>query len=187
MKYGKKIWGPITWYLLHIFSCHNYLKKNSKLKHNYYIFYRTFIHIIPCNICSLHYSDIINYINPIEEEKLSNNYIKRWVYDTHNIVNDLLNKKIYKYSKLKEDYKNINNTKIFFIIKILIKNIDFSELSIYKYDQIYNFFINFCILYPDPIIRDRLELLLKSNQFKNIETPKQFIKWYNEYFLNFYF
>jgi len=188
MKYGKKIWGPLTWYLLHIFSVHNNLKESTNdLKHNYFIFYTTFIHILPCTMCSRHYSDIINFIHPINEDKINNNYIKKWVYETHNIVNDLLNKKIYKYSKLKGDYKDINNNKIFFTIKILLKNIDFIKLSLYKYDQIYNFFINFCILYPDPIIRNKLELLINHNEFKNIETPKQFIKWYNECFLNFYF
>jgi hypothetical protein len=187
MKYGKKIWGPLTWYLLHIFSIHNYLKKNNDLKHNYFIFYTSFIHILPCIICSKHYSDIINFINPIEEEKIDNRYIKKWVYNSHNIVNDLLNKKIYKYSKLKHNYKDINNNKIFFILKILIKNIDFSILSLYKYDQIYNFFINFCLLYPEQCIKNKLELLIKDNEFKKIETPKQFIKWYNNYFLNFYF
>ena len=44
--------------------------------------------------------------------------------------------------------------------------------------HIYNFFINFCILYPISSIRKNLKKLIKSKKYKDISTPKEFQTWY---------
>jgi len=184
MIYGTKYWGPKVWYMLHSFSTNNNLKILEKRKHNYYLFYTTLLHIIPCKECSDHYEKIIYEINPIEEQNIKRKYMVKWVYDTHNIVNGLLDKKRFIYKKCKEKYCKIDNEKIFMTINILINSIDFENISLMKYDNIYNFFIQFCKLYPDKTIRTNLKEVLKSNHFHKIKTPKQFKIWFNEYFLN---
>ena len=48
----------------------------------------------------------------------------------------------------------------------------------YNYEQYYNFFINFCNLYPDKNIRKVLKKLISSKDFLEIETPCEFEKWF---------
>jgi hypothetical protein len=182
MIYSKNFWGPKVWYLLHAFSINGNYKINVSKKHNYYIFYTSFIYVLPCYICGQHYTEILYNINKLEEDKINRLYMKRWVYNTHSIVNNILDKKKYKYSKLKEDYKILDNNKIFYTLKILLYNLDFNKMSLITFDQVYSFFKNFCIIYPDKIIRKNLKNIIKTNHFLKAETPKQFKKWLDGYF-----
>jgi hypothetical protein len=181
MLYGKEKWGPKVWHLLHSFSINENFKINANKKHNYYIFYTSFIYIIPCIICSEHYSDIIYNLNPLEEKKITRIYLKKWVFNTHNIVNSIINKPIYSYKNFNENNKVVNNKDIFFIIETIYKNFDYKNISLYKYDQIFNFFINFCILYPVINIRKKLKKqIIKSEDFIKIQTPINFKEWFEK-------
>ena len=189
MFYGKKFWGPKAWYLLHSFSNNNNFKINEDKSHNYFIFFTSFKYLLPCIVCREHYSDILYNTNPLREENISRLYLRKWVFKTHNIVNKLINHPEYSYENFMKDekYKTINNEDIFFIINILYKNFNYEKISLYNYDQIYNFFIHFCILYPDMEVRKKLKKIIKSKEFKNIQTPKQFINWFdNEKTLSIY-
>jgi hypothetical protein len=186
MIYGREFWGSKVWYLLHAFSINNNLKIPENKKHNYYIFYTSLIYLLPCNECARHYTNIIYEINILNEDKINRKYIKKWVFDTHNLINQLLDKPIYKYSKLKEDYKNIDSDKLFYTLRmLLLKNFNYQEMSILTYDQVYNFFINFCILFPDKTIRKNLTSVIERNHFDKISNPIQFEKWLKEYFFDF--
>jgi hypothetical protein len=182
MIYGRKYWGSKVWYMLHAFSINNNLKIPENKKHNYYIFYTSLIYIIPCIICSKHYTNIIYDINYLDEDKISRKYIKKWVYNTHNIVNKILDKPEYDYSKLKDDYKVIDTNKLFITLKILLLNINYKDISLLTYDQIYNFFINFCLLFPDKIIRKNLKHVIERSHFQKINSPQQFEIWLRNYF-----
>jgi len=175
---GKDKWGPIAWNLLHSFSINNHTFIKEKYKHNYYIFYTTFLYVLPCEICSNHYSEILNYKLPLSEELINRKYIINWVYSLHNIINSLLEKNLCSYSKCINKHKIPQNKKIFFFIKAIYLNFDYQNISLYKFDQIYNFFINFCILYPDKEISKRLKKYIKNNNFYNIETPYELKKWF---------
>ena len=177
MQYVKEKWGPKAWHLLHAFSINENFKISEIKKHNYYIFYTSFIYILPCIICSEHYSDIIYNLNPLDEQKITRIYLKKWVFNTHNIVNSIINKPIYSYKKFNQNNKIINNKDIFFIIESVFKNFDYKNISLYKYDQIFNFFINFCILYPVKDIRKKLKKIIKSEDFNKIQTPINFKEW----------
>lgn len=182
MLYGNKIWGPKAWNLLHAFSINNLLEISNKKKHYYYIFYTSFIYILPCIICSKHYSDIIYYINPLIESEITREYLIEWVYNTHNIVNEVLDKELYPYENLDKKYI-INNDDIFFILKLTYLNIDFTNISLFNYDQIYNFFLYFCLLYPNLKIKKKLKKIIRSVEFKKIETPNQFNNWFKTIFI----
>lgn len=184
MTYGNDFWGPKAWYLLHAFSIYDNSEIKNKDKHNYYIFYMTFIYILPCFKCSQHYTNIFFYINPLNEKKISREYIKKWVYNTHNIVNGLLNKDKFPLADLDKSYTIIDNDAIFYTLKILLLNIDYKKISLMNYDSIYTFFINYCKLYPDKIIRKNLKSVLETNHFLKIQTPIQFEKWLRDYFFN---
>jgi len=176
---GKEKWGPIAWNMLHSFSINNNKKIKENKKQEYYLFYTSFIFIIPCLICSAHYEEIITYIHPLEQDKITRNYLKRWVYDTHNIINDLLYKKKYPYKKSIEENKNIHHEDVIYFIKLIYINIDYSKISYYKFDQIYTFFIYFCSLYPILSKRKEYKKLIEKKEFKEIKTPNQFKKWFS--------
>jgi len=180
MIYSKNIWGPKAWHLLHIFSINNDSKISESKKHNYFIFYKSFTYLIPCIICSNHYGNIINSLNPLIKEKINRKYLIKWVYKTHNIVNKITKKPKYEYNKFLESIKNIeiNHNDIFFIFNAMYLEIDYDNISLYKYDQIYNFFINFCLLYPDKKKRKVLKSIINNDDFKKIITPKQFINMF---------
>jgi hypothetical protein len=185
---GKKIWGPKAWNLLHSFSINNNNKIPDNKKHNYYIFYTSFIYILPCDICSDHYSDIIYNINTLEECKINRLYLIRWCYKTHNIVNKILGKSNYSYNDFTNSYKDLKNyichKDIFYILFHTFKNIEYDKISLHKYDQIYNFFINFCLLYPDVFKRKALKKIIKNDRFNSIKTPKQFKMWFFDNIIN---
>ena len=177
---NREIWGPKAWHLLHSFSINNNFKIPQNKIHNYYIFYTSFYYILPCMICSEHYSDILYDLYPLEEDKITRIYLKKWVFNAHNIVNGILKKPIFPYKTFIENSKNpINHNDIFFIIDTIYKHFEYDNMSLYKYDQIFNFFFNFCLLYPDKIIKKHLKHLIQTKKMKNIKTPKEFQKWYN--------
>ena len=177
MIYGRDIWGPKAWHLLHSFSINNNLKISESKKHNYYIFYVSFTYIIPCIICSEHYGEIIHNIYPLEEKDIIRKYLIKWVFKVHNEVNYIINKKKYSYKKFMENSNTINHDSIYFILACIYSDFKYDNISLYKYDQIYNFFINFCILYPDKIRKRKLKKLINSEDFKKIIIPQEFGLW----------
>ena len=177
MNLGQEIWGPVAWHLLHIFSINNNSKISDEKKHNYYIFYTSFIYVLPCLICSEHYSDIIYNINPLEESKIKRSYLKKWVFQVHNIVNNYLEKSNYSYENFIKNNHSIKNNDIFFFINNVYRNFKYEIMSLHKFDQIYNFFINFCLLYPDLDKRKQLKKFVNNREFKKIQTPNQLKLW----------
>ena len=178
---AREVWGPKAWHLLHAFSINNNFKISEDKIHNYYIFYTTFLYVLPCLICSEHYSDILYNIHPLEKDKINRIYLKRWVFEIHNIINKELGKHLFPYNDFIEKYNcEINHIDIFYIIDAIYKDFDYNMMAMYKYDQIYNFFINFCLLYPDKQIKKNLLKITNKKDFLNIKTPKQFEKWYRK-------
>jgi hypothetical protein len=175
---GKNKWGPIAWNLLHSFSINNNKTIKEDYKHNYYIFYTSFEYILPCLICSTHYADILYNKLPLSEELLTRKYIIKWVYEVHNIVNSILSKKKCSYENCINENKNPKNKEIFFFIKAIYLNFNYNNMSLYKFDQIYNFFLNFCILYPNKEIRKLLNNYIKKNNLNKIYTPNELKKWF---------
>jgi hypothetical protein len=184
MFIGKEIWGPIAWNILHSFSLNNNYKIPENKKKNYYLFYTSFAYILPCMKCSEHYGEIIHNKYPMIENKINKIYLKKWVYSCHNIVNQLLKKPIFSYEIFSKKDNSIHSINALFFIDKIYTNFDYERMSLYKYDQIYNFFINFCLLYPENEIRKKLTKVIKSKSFQKIETPIQFKEWFTEYFIN---
>jgi hypothetical protein len=179
---GPEKWGPLAWHLLHAFTISN-KKISEKNKDKYYIFFECFADVIPCKICSTHYNDFLNYIIPLEKNKITRKYIKRWVFDIHNLINEYLNKKIFSYKNCILLHSNIDNKNILFFINTVYLNFDYNKMSIFKFDKILQFYINFCYLYPDKIIKKTLLKKIKTNEFINIKTPIEFKLWYQKNYI----
>lgn len=177
MNIGRELWGSFAWHILHSFSINNNYKISNNKKHNYYIFYTSFIYILPCLICSEHYSDIIYNINELNEDDINRQYLMKWVFNAHNIVNKILHKPKYSYNNCIKKHKITNHKEIYTFMSIVLNNFNFEKMSLYKFDQIYNFFINFCLLYPELSIKKDLKKIINSESFKNIHTPLEFHDW----------
>lgn len=173
----KKIWGPYAWHLLHRVSIQNNKKININNKIYYFIFYTSFLYILPCNICKSHYDDILSFLNILDENKISRKYIIKWVHNTHNHVNLFLKKPKYKLINTINNYQHTDNHIIFIFLNGVFENLD-DNLPIIDFDQIYNFFISLAHIYPDYKIRKLLIKLISTNDYSNINSPNSFKKWY---------
>jgi len=177
---GREKWGPKAWHMLHAFSIDDSSEITPLLKHKYYIFYTSFLYVIPCLICKEHYSEILFNILPIKEEKITRKYIEHWVFNAHNIVNVLLKKKYYTFNKCIKDNSKPNNYDIMVFIKAVYLGFDYENMCLYNFDQIYNFFINFCRLYPSKKIKRTLKKFINKDDFKSICTPNELKIWFYE-------
>ncbi len=202
---GKNIWGPKAWHLLHSFSLHhnknNILDKEKKAyfskeekhdfrdtkayfskeeKHDYYLFYKTFVYLIPCKICQLHYKNMFEIYEPLIEKDISTITLPIWVWKIHNRVNSRLGKKELTYEEGLKIQEKINNEDIFFFINNVILGLDIKKCCIHDFDQIYHFFYYFGLLYPDSKIQEKLKKLVFSDEYSNISSPREFKEWYQK-------
>jgi hypothetical protein len=180
MSNGRTTWGPKMWSLIHSFSVNENLKISNDIKHNYYIFYTSLMYIIPCIECKYHYGEIIYGSNKLEESLITRNYLKKWCFNTHNIINKLLKKDLFLYKNFLKDYRNVNNEDIFYIIYNVYKDLDYENMSIFNYNQIFNFFINFCLLYPNKVIKKKIKKLINKKKIIEINTPNEFKRWFDK-------
>lgn len=176
---GKDKWGPIAWNIYHSFSI-NFLKKYSD---DYLIFINTFGYILPCETCKSHYNYVIKEIYKIDDIEINKNNIIKYTYNIHKLVNELLNKKNISLKKAILLNKDIHINNSLFLIKTIYSNFDYKKMSFFLFDKIFNFFIVFCKLYPQKEIRKKLQKLINSEKFKDINSPNQFIEWYKSNFL----
>jgi hypothetical protein len=90
------IWGPRLWFFLHTISF-NYPDNPTfdDMKHQQE-FYENLVYIIPCAVCSKHYSEHISKNPPKLSSKKE---LIKWTIDLHNSVNQTLGKKIYTYKE----------------------------------------------------------------------------------------
>lgn len=180
--FPKNIWGPCAWYLLHCISIGDYHEVKESYKNYYLKFYSSFGYVLPCIICAEHYKNITGIFHKINMKIFSREYIIKWVFDFHNIVNKNLGKKEFTFNEFTDMYlmtNKIDNNKIFFFVDNVFLNADYHEMSMYKYEQYHTFFVSLAKLYPDKKIRMILKKLIKSETFKKIDTPLEFGIWYN--------
>ena len=103
----------------------------------------------------------------------------KYLYDIHNIINDNLDKNIKgSYNKSIELNKKTNNSKFIFLIVSIYTNINYNNISFNEFDKIHNFLICFLNNYPSKKLNEKFKILLKSEKFKNIDTPLELKKWF---------
>lgn len=177
---SKKIWGPKAWNLLHSFSFHPKTELTPDEKHDYYILYKTFYYILPCRICKIHYKDLLEIFEPLQEKKITRKYIQQWVWKIHNIVNRRLGKKQISFQDAKKLQHKIHNHDIFFFMNHVFLNFDDQQCCATDFDHIYHFLFVFAKLYPDPIIQKKIYASVQSNEYSVISTPRQLKLWYKK-------
>ena len=87
------IWGPATWHLLHCISFNYPVEPNDAQKQHYREFVLNLKHVIPCGKCRTNLEKNFGTL-PLEERHMaSRETFSRYIYDLHEVVNRMLNKK----------------------------------------------------------------------------------------------
>ena len=106
-----------------------------------------------------------------------------YTYKIHEMVNEYLDKKNIPYEKAYQIHKTINNEECLFIIKTIYHNLNYQQLSLFEFDKVMHFFIAFCKIYPDRVIRKHLKKIVDSSVFQDCKRPLKFRKFIFEHFL----
>ena len=87
------IWGPATWHLLHCISFNYPVEPNDAQKQHYREFVLNLKHVIPCGKCRTNLEKNFGTL-PLEERHMaSRETFSRYIYELHEVVNRMLNKK----------------------------------------------------------------------------------------------
>ena len=116
------IWGPSYWHILHTMSFNYPVNPTCEDKKNHRNMILNLKNILPCKYCRINLVKNFKSL-PLRECDLKNREsFSRYVYDLHELVNKMLNKKsgltyedVVNHPKIKWDYRlisgNINNFK----------------------------------------------------------------------------
>lgn len=127
---NPNIWGPHAWTFLHFITL-SYPKNPTETdKYNMNTFLKSLEHVLPCDVCKIHYKENTEEIHPLTNQVLSSkeNLVK-WLIDVHNTVNKRNGKKILEYSDVIRMYVDMND----------------SNTSNYKYNSSFNDTVMTCI------------------------------------------
>lgn len=109
------IWGPHGWKFLHYLSFGYPVNPTTEQKNQYKTFFLSLQHVLPCSLCSKHYSEnLMKY--SLDEALMNKDALVRWVIDIHNSVNEMKGKKIYEYDEAIRLYTTKDNSTNFFTI-----------------------------------------------------------------------
>lgn len=112
---NSDIWGNGAWVFLHSITLTYPNNPTVNDKKTYKSFFETLGYLLPCNQCSNHYNDYLES-NPINEQVLeSKESLTKWLYNLHNNVNHLLNKRKIDFSEFVDKYYNMyskNNSNV---------------------------------------------------------------------------
>tara|TARA_B110000285_G_C15048099_1_gene575450 strand:+ start:388 stop:966 length:579 start_codon:yes stop_codon:yes gene_type:complete len=87
------VWGPSLWHSLHTISFNYPIKPSNEEKKNYYNFFLSLRHVLPCKYCRLNYIKNIKSI-PLNMKTMKTRFtLSKWVYELHEEINTMLGKK----------------------------------------------------------------------------------------------
>jgi len=101
------VWGPSMWHYLHTMSFNYPVEPSKENKHYYKEFVKNLQYTLPCKYCRLNLKNNFK-AHPIKECHMKNREsFSRYVYELHELVNKMLNKKSgLKYCDVRERYEH---------------------------------------------------------------------------------
>ena len=101
------VWGPALWHALHTMSFNYPVKPSKEQKEYYKDFFMNLQKVLPCRYCRENYKKNIKAV-PLSRTALKNrDNFSRWVYDLHNHVNQMLDKKSkLSYNDVRDRYEH---------------------------------------------------------------------------------
>lgn len=101
------VWGPPLWHTLHTISFNYPVKPSKEDKENYYNYFNSLKNILPCKYCRDNLKNNLKSV-PLRKSVFKNrDTLSRWVYDLHENINKMLNKKSnLTYEQVRERYEH---------------------------------------------------------------------------------
>ena len=133
---NNNIWGPPAWTFLHTVTYNYPENPTDDDKRNFYNFFMSLQHVLPCNKCKAHYQQNIQKYNLSESLDSRENLVK-WLIDLHNDINRDNKKPVWSYSEVYNKYRemynqtNIYNNIIIFVIILIVLILVFFLFNIY--------------------------------------------------------
>ncbi len=161
-------WKQATWYVFHMLA----LNYDENKKEHYKLFFESFKHLLPCQICHKHYNSQLLRPNLIIDDFILEGKIFDWTIKIHNNVNSSNGKKIWMIDEAKNFYKK----KIFDpqIIKLMI--LEYVKYNFKKgpekTEALFKMLNNLYHIYP---IIEKREKLLNMNIPLNRERMREWL------------
>lgn len=101
------VWGPALWHSLHTISFNYPVKPTKEDKDNYYNYFKSLQNILPCKYCRINLKNNLKKL-PLKRSVFKNRAtLSRYVYDLHEEVNRMLNKKSgLSYNDVRDRYEH---------------------------------------------------------------------------------
>ena len=123
---NNNIWGPPAWTFLHTVT-YNYPENPTEDdKRNFYNFFDSLQHVLPCEKCKGHYKQNIQKYD-LNNSLGSRQDLVKWLIDLHNDINKDNGKPVWSYSEVYNKYQdmyksgsNMNKVLIFVILCIVL-------------------------------------------------------------------
>jgi hypothetical protein len=142
INFNTKLWGGSGWIFLQYVALSYPNNPSNKIKENYKEFFYSLKNILPCETCSLNFTDHIKKF-PIDNYLKNSNTLFSWIIKIHNEVNEITNSKKINEKNLKEYYLYQNQPSIYINPRIkLILGISCSILVLYLIKKILKININ---------------------------------------------
>jgi hypothetical protein len=102
------VWGPALWHVLHTISFNYPVSPTEKQKNDYRVFINSLQNVLPCGVCRKNLTENIKAVGTPSHDALRNREtFSRFIFDLHNQVNKMLNKKIEpSYEKIRDKYED---------------------------------------------------------------------------------
>lgn len=104
------VWGPPFWHTLHTVSFNYPINPTKEHKKNYFNFYNNLQNILPCKYCRDNLVKNLTII-PLTLEVFKNRKnLSKWVYNLHELINKMLNKKSnLSYEDVRDRYEHFRS------------------------------------------------------------------------------
>ena len=104
------IWGPPLWHVLHTISFNYPINPSDKQKKQYFNFYNSLQHILPCKYCRDNLKKNLEELPLVIDVFKNRNSLSRYVYQLHEIINTMLGKKSnLSYDDVRERYEHFRS------------------------------------------------------------------------------
>ena len=87
------VWGPPMWHTLHTISFNYPVNPTSEQKENYYNYFVSLKHILPCRYCRENYVENMKKLKFSKKTMKNRESLSRYVYELHEMINTNLGKK----------------------------------------------------------------------------------------------
>ena len=104
------VWGPPMWHTLHNISFNYPVKPSKEEKDNYYNYFKSLEHVLPCRYCRENYKDNLKVLKFGKKHFKDRDSLSKFVYRLHEMVNKNLGKKSgLTYCQVRDRYEHFRS------------------------------------------------------------------------------